>query len=1243
LGSELLYPDPHLTPAAGSNDAANSLLLVRLRAFRRMLRIRLVAYGLVAVTAGGVFAFLTIVSLDWLLRLPAVLRLIVGVLFLVGFAGAMLHWIVRPLKARLGLRDIAGTLERHFGRTDDRLSSTVDFLAGSNGCAPNARGTPPAPAGVGMLSQSLLAKVISGTDDLVRGWEFKESLSLTPLLLRVGWLAGGLTLFAIISWAAPEWPQVGLNRYLLPFSRLDWPHQVEIEPLTQDVKVAFGESATLRMVVTRGWSDDLRGVVRLRDRDGRLTSLTMHPAASVASNARGSFGVEYSCTIDGVASDLTYWFEAGDGSTADLPLQIRAIRRPEILSASVSVSPPSYAANSAPRELDASTGDLRAVVGSTLTVTVRASKPVVQRPSAAEADAGGSAAPQPNCLRFVDGAEIVLQTDASDAQRLTASFPVSQDAAFRIHLTDREGFSNRGGSEFRVAAQPDTPPTVAVVEPHALTELTPAGAVTVVARIDDDFGINRVDLLGQKVSGPAMPGGASTPSGAFNISLPFTPAGNSASERVAGTSEYLWSVATLGAAPGDVFTFQVRAVDNCDGAACHAPVEGGGQEGRSTALRLKIISEVDLENRLRDDFALLQTRLRHALEEQEAVKDETDRLHAEIAGDAAEAMSMPQRELTAALAIREARLTARVRELSRQLEQLRRRMQLNRAGEQHEAQEIQRLAAALQSVADGSMARAIAGLEQARAAADASQQRQGLGASRAQQQAALEVLRELVQSVGAWGDFREVVNKARELFDRQQALRAQANQLGKQTLGKTVQQLDPQQVAELAAQTRRQRQLADQTERLLAQMQRLATARHAQEPAATEALDAAGRSAASADIPSRMREAAAKLEENRTAAAVNEQRNAEQGLSKMLAALQESSRAKLRELAELNKRLEQAEEALARLLGEQRTLLTDNLEAQRTTADADAYLDMADRQKLLRRNTAQFAEDLIDNQRTADAGRATRKAVAPMSRAEERLPAADKAAATKAQQDAVAALEEALNIVQTLARQAQHEAAQASLAALRLELETLRNQQQDLNGQTAEVVERVRSARGQQAALQRADARRVTQFARQQGTLREQADEMRRRLSEAVVYDWIMQRVVTGMERARTALDNRRLDATLTSEQTEIVTGLARLIDAIAQTEALPPPDEFADSSAGDGGGGQGGAPSKPIPTVAELIVLRTLQADLNARTAQLGADFNGETASEAQLNQLQSLGDEQRQVRDLTEAVTQKARKRGG
>ena len=105
-----------------------SSLITRLSALRTTVRRRLVAYGLCVVAAGGVAAFLAVVTLDWCLWLPGPLRVIGGVLYLVGFVWAMLHWVIRPARAELSLEEVAARLETYFGSLGDRLVSTVNFL-----------------------------------------------------------------------------------------------------------------------------------------------------------------------------------------------------------------------------------------------------------------------------------------------------------------------------------------------------------------------------------------------------------------------------------------------------------------------------------------------------------------------------------------------------------------------------------------------------------------------------------------------------------------------------------------------------------------------------------------------------------------------------------------------------------------------------------------------------------------------------------------------------------------------------------------------------------------------------------------------------------------------------------------------------------------------------------------------------------------------------------------------------------
>ncbi len=68
-------------------------------------------------------------------------------------------------------------------------------------------------------------------------------------------------------------------------------------------------------------------------------------------------------------------------------------------------------------------------------------------------------------------------------------------------------------------------------------------------------------------------------------------------------------------------------------------------------------------------------------------------------------------------------------------------------------------------------------------------------------------------------------------------------------------------------------------------------------------------------------------------------------------------------------------------------------------------------------------------------------------------------------------------------------------------------------------------------------------------------------------------------------------------------------------------------------------ASGKPVPTIAELLVLKGMQADINVRTERLHRSLDVQDPTERQLRRLRTIGDDQNEVRRLTDLVTQRAR----
>ncbi|MCH7812857.1 MAG: hypothetical protein IID40_02430, partial [Planctomycetes bacterium] len=1124
---------------------SDSQLLRRLTDLRDTVRRRLVLYGLCAVTAGGVLAALGLIAVDWLLWLPGPLRLVLGLAYLVGGLAAVWYWIVQPLQRQLSLSQLAGKLEQYMwrlgdgtlGRFEDRLSSTVDFLLGS-------------PAG----SEEMRRRVISNTDRIVEHVRFTDALSLRPLAASGAALAVTALLASIVWLQAPGFGSIGLRRYAAPFADLQWPRRVEIVPLSFDTRVAVGEAVNLELRIARGMTASLRPLVRLRGADGNVTNQSMQRQGADL----------YTCTISAITEDLTCWFRAGDDTTRHRPLHIKVIQRPAVVDALVVVDPPDYAPQAESVALDLRGGLLTATRGSRVQLTVRTSKPIQALPHRfADAE-----------LVFSEGPATALQF-ADDFQTLTGTFELDSDKQFRIRLLDRDGFDNPAGRLHRIVARPDQPPNVVILEPKALTEVTPHGSVSLLIRADDDYGITALELAGRSRDQDQP----------FVIPLTEAMAVAPTGDRVLALCEHLWSIASLGLAPGDVLHFHAQATDN------YAYRGAAAQQGFSAELRLKVISQADFEARLRDRIALWQDRIRQARMDQAALQDET-RTQAALA-ESKDAPPGTQAHSAVILARRQARLADRVRDLAKRFDRLRRQIELNIAqpegGESAMSEQIAALADLLKRTAAGPMRSASRRLAQA-GGDEATNRRTLLEQADGDQQTSLEALARTLRLMDRWGDFQEVVTKTRDLFDRQQELHARTVRQGKQTMGRLPESLTADEQAELKRTTRRQRQLAEDARNLLERLRRLSERLRQKDPAGADALDQALRAALAGEVVEHMDAAAEAIEANRTGAALIDQRTAETALSRMLAGLQERQG---RQLAELAKRVEDAGQAVAEILRQQRERLDANLEARGVEAADQVFHQQAPRQRTVKRNTLRLADDLYDMPGVSGPAGLVRQAVGPMDQAATNLEEARSSDAEAAQTEAVDLLTQAVADLDEMARKINDEAAKRSLAVVRAGLEAIRNRQQDVNDKTELLIERAADAR----KLTRAEYRRAARLARIQDEQRPAIEELLPRLGRAPVYQWVLETVLELVDQSGEALRRRALDEDLAENQQRIVGELDVLIDALQQAAQPHQPDRYAEGSSSGGGQPTRAAQQSAIPSVAELLVLRTMQQQLNDRT----------------------------------------------
>ncbi len=1160
-----------------------SELIARLYDLRRTVRRRLVSYGVFAVLAGGMTALLAIIALDWLVWLPPLLRAAGGILFVTGSLAATHHWVVKPLRLRLGLEELASRLERHFVTLGDHLSSTVNFLKRDDVASPR-----------------MMQEVITRTERIVRDLPLESAVSSQQVGVRGGVFAICLFVFVGAMVVAPTWVRTGVERYAYPFSDTEWPRRTSIVPLTSRQTVALGESTTVRMRVDRGLHDSLRGVVRLRERDGRENALAMQ---------RQSDGTFYT-TIDAVTDDLTYWFEAGDASTRRTPGTLRVVRRPEVVEALATIEPPPYAAGVAARVRDLADGPIHAPLGGFVTVAIRASKPIPISP----VQAGDGAASRVGLLTE-RGDFVAFDRTLDDPQQLTARFELTGDVSFRIQLRDADGFENRGAASYSILATPDAPPSVAIVEPQAVTELTPKATVRVVVRVEDDFGITSLALQSEH----AQLGTVTTTPLTDRLQIVSHDRG------VEAFATYVWNMEPLSLVPGDVLVYEAVATDN------HAVSGAAGQEGRSSALRIRVISETEFAIRIREDLSLTEARLRKVVLEQSELRDQTGEL---LRGEAPAVLTGPERQAAAGLAVAQARLARQLRDAALRLDDLQSRMERNLVGDKDAHAHVSSLAKTLRAVAAGPMTVAGGSLGSARDRADAAAQQADLQTAARAQDDAIARIQALIRSLLQWGSFESIVGRTRDLLDRQDRLHGETVELGRSMLGKPVDALTPEEAAALRRVQRRQKQLAGDVERHLMNLRQLREATGSRDTAAADAMDAALRAARAHDLQKRLTSAWEAIEVNRTAAAAIDQRAAAEGMRKMIAALRERE---VRELEELRKRAERSEDQVARLIEQQESLRSASTEAKTIGAADSVFLSLAHDQHILARNTGLLGGELSDVERAVDAARLLRRAVTPMRRAESALQVAESDRADAAQEEALELLEDALAALEELARAVADEQLRRSLARIHDELDAMLAAQLSVN----EGIERLAVAIADRGRIGRSESRHASKLAREQAFVRDMVEVIRPQLERVPVYDWALERVGRWMDSSRDGLDARLVDDALIATVDRVVRELEKLIGALIDTQSLPTNTEFveADGGGGGGGGASGRGAVKPVPTVAELLVLKAMQVDINDRTQKLSTEFDPSEATEAQLRKLTIIGEDQTEVRRLAELVTERAR----
>jgi hypothetical protein len=507
-----------------------------LRLLIQRVRTVVIIRGLAAIVAAALGSLLAVMAIDAAVKIDTQWPRYLLTLSAFIITGASAVWfLVLPLARTITLTGIARALETRHPELQERLSSAIQLLTSRD--MPSVRG-----------SEALIrALAQEATEDAERVQPSAEiSLaSAKPFLLAA---AGVLLVFAGTLAAFPHMATRLLERAVAPYANFDNIY-ADMLTVTPGKDVTIPENERLEIGVSVHNATVKQAALRKRLPDGSELTEPMTPLAP-AENGDARFAL----TLPPATANFTYRITAGNALTRYYSVTVQA--PPIVQQLDLRYDYPAYTAKPADTE-SPSPGDIRAVVGTTVTLTAHVNKPV----AAPELRLNGTPLPR-----------TPLQAGASDGRTWQFQVPLTANLKGRwaLSLKDEYGFTSTS-PDHALEALPDRAPVAKLLNPEKKLRLKPTDHLPLVYEITDDFGLVGVEVA---VDTDVHKGVA--------VPVPLAVADDKAGPLRTASGETSIALASLALQGAKQVTLRLRATDNL-------PADSKGpQVGQSEAITIEL-------------------------------------------------------------------------------------------------------------------------------------------------------------------------------------------------------------------------------------------------------------------------------------------------------------------------------------------------------------------------------------------------------------------------------------------------------------------------------------------------------------------------------------------------------------------------------------------------------------------------------------------------------------------------------
>jgi hypothetical protein len=1197
-----------------------------LAGLRRVARVQLVVQRAGVILAALFAGALVVGVLDYVLRLPMPLRLVLWA----GGLGTALWWawrrVVPAARFSPSLTEVALRIEQsEAGRRAGLAGVLASGLELGRSGGDGARAD---------LAQAAATRAAEGVARLPGAGAFMDA---RPLRRALGMLLAVAAPIVALTVLTPDLARIGWARVATPWTGESWPKRTQVVNATRPSAHALGAPIPLRALLTRtasreGATDvgvEYRVIVNGEPgpvRRALMTSQRRRATFDPGSGERVVEGELFERLLDTVSMgtgdpearvELEYVFVTADDRSA--AWKVLLSEPPAIRGASAEVTPPAYVADllgsdaaqggvahggilgGGVRDLGAGR-DERAVLGPVLAGSrVRLRLDLNKRvPGAPEGDLRGWIA------RTLPGLEDAGELEASFAgARWEVSFRADASVRLPVMLVDEAGIGATEEATFRVDVLEDRPALAAVVEPPADESVLAGARIEVVGEGRDDVALAWVRQYHEVARPPAGSEGAPAEREGEPIQLSHgAPADGTRAALTRVRAGGVLDLAPLGLRAGDEVWLETHAQDALGAAE-------GREPSRSARRRLRVIGESEFVEQVRAELSGVRESAKRLAGDQERLRGRLERAAGdpEAAGDQARAQAALGERLTPMGDVLR-RLSARVERNRLDDESL--------AGMLRDAQEFVDGAGNQSDAATGALD------ELAKGQASPEARAQSAANAEAAQRGVEEELTALANLLDRGQDSWAVRRELERLLAEQRQVGAQTRAAGEATRGRAPEQLTRNEREDLERVARRQREAGQRADAIVESLLQRAQAMEQGDSAQAASMRAAAARAQQEQLADLQRRAAEQVERNQTGQAEAMQAQAERAIERVL---EELERSEARRDEQLRRALAEITESIERLIEAQTREIDRLAGAIGGTPPGAGEVALDSAMIALNQNTlgvqARVRETMRGATRLIDllgaAGDAQASAIGGL-----RL--GDLGEADAAERLSLARLRDALEEAQKMEEEAGEREAMRRRAELRRAYAEAAEAQAALVGRSEPLAGR---------ELNRRERTEVRGLGEVQSELRERMAQVRsgtQELEEAKVFEFAHRRLDEAMARAAEGLRGGTIAAPTLRDQRAALRILQGLVRSLTNDRR---DDEFREDDGGGGGGGGGGGAGgeQPlIPPLAELKLLRAMQGEAADLTRELD---DAPDASPAELGALRALQQElARRARELLEAM---------